>query len=84
MTASGWLDQDLGQLMNPGTAAAQAQMAALGEVRRLGPQITWNNLAAELSIDHPATVADYLICPAGWMSSPLSRRSARTAWRRPP
>lgn len=27
---------------------------------RLGSQITWNNLAAELSIDHPATVADYV------------------------
>lgn len=29
-------------------------------VRRLGSQITWNSLASELSIDHPATVADYV------------------------
>lgn len=29
-------------------------------IRRLGSQVTWNNLAADLSIDHPATVADYV------------------------
>ena len=29
-------------------------------IRRYGSQITWNNLAADLSIDHPATVADYI------------------------
>ncbi len=29
-------------------------------IKRYGSQITWNNLAQELSIDHPATVSDYL------------------------
>jgi hypothetical protein len=28
--------------------------------RRTGSQVTWNALARELSIDHPATVADYV------------------------
>jgi len=27
---------------------------------RLGSQVTWNNLAQDLSIDHPATVASYM------------------------
>lgn len=29
-------------------------------VRRQGSQVTWNALAKDLSIDHPATVADYV------------------------
>ena len=29
-------------------------------VKRMGSQITWNNLARDLSIDHPKTVADYV------------------------
>lgn len=29
-------------------------------VRRHGSQMTWNSLARDLSIDHPATVADYI------------------------
>lgn len=29
-------------------------------VRRMGSQVTWNALSADLSIDHPATVADYV------------------------
>ena len=29
-------------------------------VRRYGSQVTWNALARDLSIDHPATVADYI------------------------
>jgi predicted AAA+ superfamily ATPase len=29
-------------------------------VKRYGSQITWNNLLADLSIDHPKTVADYV------------------------
>ena len=29
-------------------------------IRRYGSQITWNNLASELSIDHPKTVMDYV------------------------
>lgn len=28
--------------------------------RRYGSQVTWNNLAHDLSIDHPATVSDYV------------------------
>jgi predicted AAA+ superfamily ATPase len=33
----------------------------LGAVdRRLGSQVTWNALSRDLSIDHPATVADYV------------------------
>ena len=32
-------------------------------VRRYGSQVTWNNLARDLSIDHPATVADYAPLP---------------------
>lgn len=33
----------------------------LGSVmRRYGSQVTWHNLAADLSIDHPMTVANYL------------------------
>lgn len=33
----------------------------LGAVaKRIGSQITWNALASDLSIDHPATVADYV------------------------
>ena len=31
-----------------------------GVIRRYGSQVTWNALARDLSIDHPATVADYL------------------------
>jgi predicted AAA+ superfamily ATPase len=33
-------------------------LAAL--VKRYGTQVTWNALARDLSIDHPATVADYI------------------------
>ena len=29
-------------------------------VRRYGSQVTWNGMARDLSIDHPATVADYI------------------------
>ena len=29
-------------------------------VKRLGSQVTWNALAGDLSIDHPATVAEYI------------------------
>ncbi len=29
-------------------------------VARLGSQVTWNNLSKDLSIDHPATVSDYI------------------------
>lgn len=29
-------------------------------VKRYGSQLTWNNLLADLSIDHPKTVADYV------------------------
>ena len=29
-------------------------------VKRYGTQVTWNSLARDLSIDHPATIADYL------------------------
>jgi predicted AAA+ superfamily ATPase len=29
-------------------------------LRRYGTQVTWNNLAQDLSIDHPATVSDYV------------------------
>lgn len=31
-----------------------------GIMKRYGSQITWNTLAKDLSIDHPATVADYI------------------------
>lgn len=34
-------------------------------IRRCGSQVTWNALARDLSIDHPATVADYLELLAG-------------------
>ena len=33
-------------------------LTAIG--RRLGSPISWNNLAQDLSIDHPATVSDYI------------------------
>jgi len=29
-------------------------------VKRMGSQVTWNGLSSDLSIDHPATVADYV------------------------
>ncbi len=29
-------------------------------IKRYGSQITWNGLAKDLSIDHPATIADYI------------------------
>ena len=29
-------------------------------IRRYGSQVTWHSLAADLSIDHPMTVADYV------------------------
>jgi predicted AAA+ superfamily ATPase len=32
-----------------------------GILKRYAGQITWNSLAKELSIDHPATIADYLL-----------------------
>ena len=31
-----------------------------GIIKRYGTQISWNSLAKDLSIDHPATVADYI------------------------
>jgi predicted AAA+ superfamily ATPase len=31
-----------------------------GVLRRYASQVTWNGLAKDLSIDHPATIADYL------------------------
>ncbi len=34
-------------------------------VKRYGSQVTWNALAKDLSIDHPATVADYIELLAG-------------------
>jgi len=32
-----------------------------GILKRYAGQVTWNSLAKELSIDHPATIADYLL-----------------------
>jgi hypothetical protein len=32
-----------------------------GIVKRYAGQVTWNGLAKDLSIDHPATIADYLL-----------------------
>ena len=29
-------------------------------IKRLGTQVTWNNLSGDLSIDHPKTIADYV------------------------
>ena len=47
-------------MLKRGKQERYLQEVLSGVVRRYGSQVTWNALARDLSIDHPATVADYL------------------------
>lgn len=59
-TLSTYADWIRGDMMKRGKQEHYLREILEGVVRRYGTQITWNNLAHDLSIDHPATVADYL------------------------
>ena len=49
-----------GDMLKRGKQERYLQEVLGGVIRRYGSQVTWNALARDLSIDHPATVADYL------------------------
>lgn len=56
-TYSDWIR---GDVVKRGKQEAYLREVLSAIVRRYTSQITWNNLAQELSIDHPRTVADYV------------------------
>ena len=56
-TYSDWIR---GDIVKHGKQEAYLREVLSAIVRRYTSQITWNNLAQELSIDHPRTVADYV------------------------
>jgi uncharacterized protein len=56
-TYSDWIR---GDVMKRGKSERSLREVLTSAVRRQGSQVTWNALAKELSIDHPATVADYV------------------------
>jgi len=56
-TYSDWIR---GDVLKRGKRERSLREVLLSVVRRQGSQVTWNALARELSIDHPATVADYV------------------------
>jgi len=49
-----------GDVLKRGKSEAYLREVLGALVRRLGSQVTWNALARDLSIDHPATVAAYV------------------------
>jgi hypothetical protein len=49
-----------GDMLKRGKSEGYLRDVLAAWVRRLGAQVTWNALARDLRIDHPATVADYL------------------------
>jgi predicted AAA+ superfamily ATPase len=57
-TYSDWIRGDMAKR---GKQEAYLREILQGIVKRYAGQVTWNGLAKDLSIDHPATVADYLL-----------------------
>jgi len=56
-TYSDWIR---GDMLKRGKRESYLREILTAVQRRAGSQVTWNALARELSIDHPATVADYI------------------------
>lgn len=56
-TYSDWIR---GDVIRRGRSERSLREVLASAVKRQGAQVTWNALARELSIDHPATVADYV------------------------
>ncbi len=57
LTYSDWIR---GDMMKRGKQEHFLREVLGAVVARLGSQVTWNNLSKDLSIDHPATVSDYI------------------------
>ncbi len=57
LTYSDWIR---GDMMKRGKQEHFLREVLGAVVTRLGSQVTWNNLSKDLSIDHPATVSDYI------------------------
>lgn len=57
MTYSDWIR---GDMLKRGKQEHYLREILGAIVKRYNSQVTWNNLAADLSIDHPKTVADYV------------------------
>jgi len=56
-TYSDWIR---GDMIKRGKQEQYLREVFEGMLKRYASQVTWNSLARDLSIDHPATVADYL------------------------
>jgi len=56
-TYSDWIR---GDMLKRGKQERYLREVLASVVKRQGSQVTWNALAKELSIDHPATVAEYI------------------------
>ncbi len=56
-TYSDWIR---GDVLKRGKHEHYLREIIIAVIKRYGSQITWNNLLADLSIDHPKTVADYV------------------------
>ncbi len=56
-TYSDWVR---GDMLKRGKQEAYLREIVIGISKRMGTPITWNNIAKDLSIDHPKTVADYV------------------------
>ena len=56
-TYSDWIR---GDMLKRGKQEHYLREIIMAVIKRYGSQITWNNLLADLSIDHPKTVADYV------------------------
>ncbi len=59
-TLATYADWIRGDFMKRGKQETYLREVLGALVARLGSHLTWNGLASELSIDHPATVADYV------------------------
>ena len=59
-TLSIYSDWIRGDMLKRGKQEPYLREVITAIIRRYGTQLTWNALARELSIDHPATVADYV------------------------
>jgi len=56
-TYSDWIR---GDMLKRGKQETYLREVLAAMIKRLGSQVTWNNLAQDLSIDHAKTVADYI------------------------
>lgn len=59
-TMSTYADWVRGDVLKRNKSEARLREVLQAVCSRLAGQVTWNNLAADLSIDHPATVASYI------------------------